>query len=183
MSDTHAAQPASDGRFVQLLAKYEPEIRAFIRASLPSSYDVAEVMQNVSLIAWKKFDEVKQADADFARWVCVIARFEIMKFRRGLARDRFVLSEDVIEQLCNEGEDELSLRSQQIAQLGVCLEKLPKEKRDLVIQAYTPGVSIKGLALQLGKKPDALYQLLRRIRQDLEACILRRLEQPRKPAV
>ena len=183
MSDTDPAHPQSEGRFVQLLAKHEPEIRAFIRASLPSSYDVAEVMQNVSLIAWKKFHELKQAEADFARWVCVIARFEIMKFRRGLARDRFVLDEDVIEQLCKEGEEELSLRSRQIAQLEACLKKLPRDRRDFVIEAYTPGVSIKALASQRNKKPDAMYQLLRRIRQELEACIERQLDQRKEPAV
>lgn len=183
MSDTEPTYPESEGRFVQLLTKHEPEIRAFIRASLPSSYDVAEVTQNVSLIAWTKFHELKQAEGDFARWVCVIARFEIMKFRRGLARDRFVLDEDVIEQLCKEGQEELSLRSQQLAQLEACLEKLPQERRDFVIEAYTPGVSINALARQRGKKPDAMYQLLRRIRQELEACIMRRLEERREPAI
>lgn len=183
MSNTNPFQPQSEGRFVQLLAKHEPEIRAFIRASLPSSYDVAEVMQNVSLIAWKKFHELRQAETDFARWVCVIARFEIMKYRRGVARDRFVLDEAVIEQLCQEGEEELALRSQQIAQLEVCLGKLSRERRDFVVEAYTPGVSINALARQRGKQPDAMYQLLRRIRQELEACIELQLEQRREPAV
>ena len=175
MSDARSANPTNEGRFVQLLAKHEPEIRAFIRASLPSSHDVAEVMQNVSLIAWKKFSQLDDAETGFAPWACVIARFEILKYRRGLARDRFVLDEDVIKQLCEEGETETALRSQQIAQLEVCLEKLPQERRDFVIEAYRPGVSIKALAQQRGKRPDALYQLLRRIRQELEACILRRL--------
>lgn len=177
MSDEPAPDSINDGRFVQLLAKHEPEIRAFIRASLPSSHDVAEVMQNVSLVAWKKFSELENADSGFAKWVCVIARFEIMKFRRGLARDRFVLAEDVLKLLCEEGEAETSLRAQQIAQLEVCLEKLPEDRRELVIEAYSPGMSIKALAHGRGKKPDALYQLLRRIRQELESCIGRRLEQ------
>lgn len=183
MSNADPTQPQSEGRFVQLLAKHEPEIRAFIRASLPSSYDVAEVMQNVSLIAWKKFHELRQVETDFARWVCVIARFEIMKFRRGLARDRFVLDEEVIEQLCQEGEEELSLRSQQIAQLEVCLNKLPRERREFVIEAYTPGASINALARQRGKNPDAMYQLLRRIRRELEACIERQLGPGKERAV
>ena len=176
MSDARSTNPTNEGQFVQLLAKHEPEIRAFIRASLPSSHDVAEVMQNVSLIAWKKFSELDNAETDFAPWTCVIARFEILKYRRNLARDRFVLDESIIEQLCEEGEAETALRSQQIAQLEVCLQKLPQERRDLAIKAYSPGVSIKSLAQQCGRKPDALYQLLRRIRQELEACILRRLK-------
>jgi RNA polymerase sigma-70 factor (ECF subfamily) len=140
-------------------------------------------MQNVSLIAWKKFHELRQAETDFARWVCVIARFEIMKFRRGLARDRFVLDEDVIEQLCEEGDSELSLRAQQIVQLEACLEKLPRERRDFVIAAYSPGASINALARQRGKNPDAMYQLLRRIRQELEACIERQLGQWKERAL
>ena len=177
MSDEDLTDPGNDGHFVQLLAKHEPEIRAFIRASLPSSHDVAEVMQNVSLIAWKKFRELEDAETGFAKWACVIARFEIMKFRRGLARDRFVLDEDVIDLLCEEGEAETSLRSQQIAHLEVCLEKLPEDRRELVIEAYSPGVSIKELAHRRGNKPDALYQLLRRIRQELEACIQRQLQE------
>ena len=176
MPDPGSANPTHEGRFVQLLAKHEPEIRAFIRASLPSSHDVAEVMQNVSLVAWKKFSQLDNAETGFAPWACVIARFEILKYRRNLARDRFVLDEDVVKQLCEEGKTETALRSQQIAQLEVCLEKLPEERRDFVIKAYSPGVSIKALAQQRGRKPDALYQLLRRIRQELEACILRRLK-------
>jgi len=177
MSEEPAPDSNNDGRFVQLLAMHEPEIRAFIRASLPSSHDVAEVMQNVSLVAWKKFSELENADSGFAKWVCVIARFEIMKFRRGLARDRFVLDEDVVRLLCEEGEVETSLRAEQIAQLDFCLDKLPEDRRDLVREAYRPGASIKALAQGRGKKPDALYQLLRRIRLELELCIQRQLDQ------
>ncbi|SRR6056297_151165 len=176
MSDIPANHSTNEGLFVQLLAKHEPEIRAFIRASLPSSHDVAEVMQNVSLIAWKKFSELESAESGFVKWACVIARFEIMKFRRGVARDRFVLDEDVIKQLCEEGEAETSLRAEQLVQLGLCLEELPADRRELVIDAYSPRISIKVLAQQRGKKPDALYQLLRRIRRELEACIQRRLK-------
>ena len=126
MPEQHVLQPVRDGHFVQLLAKHEPEIRAFIRASLPSPHDVAEVMQNVGLVAWRKFAELENADADFARWTCVIARFEIMKFRRGLARDRFVLQNEIVETLCEEGEAETEVRAEQIQMLKRCLQQLPQ---------------------------------------------------------
>lgn len=165
-----------EDHFVELLAKHEVEVRGFIRASLPSSHDVAEVMQNVSLVAWNKFGLLKDADDSFAKWVCVIARFEIMKFRRGLARDRFVLDEDLVKQMCDEGEREVSSRVDEIRQLEFCLERLPKDRKEIVLAAYRPGVSIKELAHRCGKNPDALYQLLRRIRQQLETCVLRQLK-------
>lgn len=176
MPEQQVLQPVRDGHFVQLLAKHEPEIRAFIRASLPSPHDVAEVMQNVSLVAWRKFAELEDADADFARWTCVIARFEIMKFRRGLARDRFVLQNEIVETLCEEGEAETEARAEQIQLLERCLQQLPKERREFMIQAYSPGVSIRELADRRGRKPDALYQLMRRIRLKLEACVQQRFE-------
>ncbi len=183
MLNVHLKHFANEGLFFQWLVRHEPEIRAFIRAAVAAAHHVAEVMQNVSLIAWKKFSGLTNAETDFLRWVCVIARFEIMKFRRSLVRDRFVLDNDLVEQLCKEGEEELTLRTQQIAQLEACLEKLPRERRDFVIAAYTPGESIKALAQQLGKQPDAIYQLLRRIRHELEACILRQLKELGEPAV
>ncbi|MEM6688005.1 MAG: sigma-70 family RNA polymerase sigma factor [Planctomycetota bacterium] len=165
---------SNEGIFVQLLARHEPEIRSYIRASLPSPHDVAEVMQHVSLIAWRKFSELDDPESNFARWTCVIARFEIMKFRRTLARDRFVLQENLVEQICQEGEAETSLRAEQIVQLEHCLRELPEDRREFVLKAYSPGTTIKEIAKQQGKKPDALYQLVRRIRQKLEDCMQRR---------
>jgi RNA polymerase sigma-70 factor, ECF subfamily len=161
----------SDADFVQLLARHEPEIRGFIRASLPNSLHVTEVMQNVSLVAWKKFSDLENPETDFAKWACVIARYEILKYRRGLARDRFLLDEDIVTKLCIEGEEEISHRAGMLRHLERCLAKLPTDRRTFVLQAYAPGNSIKEMARQRGKRPDALYQLLRRIRQKLETCI------------
>ena len=163
--------------FVQLLTKYDPELRAFIRGSLPSPHDTAEVMQNVSLIAWKKFGELENPETDFAKWACVIARYEILKFRRSLARDRIQLADDIIERLCAEGAEEVSLRVHQREHLEHCLGKLPTDRRALVMQCYSPGASIKSIAERRNRSPNALYLLLRRIRQELEACIERRMKQ------
>lgn len=177
ISETENPRNATDDEaFVKLLAKHEPNIRAFIRVSFPDANHVTEVMQNVSLIAWKKFSTLENPTSDFARWACVIARYEIMKFRRTLARDRFILDEDLIESLCIEGEAETAQRSEMIHHLADCLQQLPAERRTLVLEAYTPNTSIKSMAENIGKNPDALYQLLKRIRQKLEQCILRNLE-------
>lgn len=173
MESLPSSRDDRDDGFVRLLARHEPEIRAFIRASLPSPEHVSEVMQNVSLVAWKKFGDLENPDDGFARWACVIARYEIMKFRRSLARDRFVLDDSIVETLCEEGTEEVDLRRSQIDRLEHCLEQLPTERRDLVMKAYAPGSSIKVLASTLGKEPNALYQLLRRIRLELEKCLLR----------
>ena len=58
-----------------------------------------------------------------------------------------------------------------MAHLEACLEKLPDSRRALVLQAYAQGCSMKALAERLGKSQDGLYQLLRRIREELRQCV------------
>ena len=127
-------------------------------------------------MAWKKFEDLENPETDFARWTCVVARYEILKYRRGLARDRFVLDEDLVQKICEEGASEIVSTSKRMSFLEGCLAKLPHDRRNLVMAAYTPGQSVKVLAEKEGKKPDALYQLIRRIRLQLEECIEQRFQ-------
>jgi len=39
--------------FLRLFTRAEPELRAFVRSCLPRLQDVDEVMQEVSLVAWR----------------------------------------------------------------------------------------------------------------------------------
>lgn len=156
--------------FLRLFTRHEPELRAFVRSCLPRLGDVDEVMQEVSLVAWRKFGDLSDRSR-FGSWACLIARYEILKYRRAHARDRLVLDESVIEALADEAAEELPLHARRMAALDVCFEKLPAARRDLVIAAYSPGNSQKDLAAQLGRTEGSLYQLLARIRQELLSCV------------
>jgi RNA polymerase sigma-70 factor (ECF subfamily) len=171
--DDSTTDPKNYEWFVQLLTRHERGIRAYIRAGLPSSQDVAEVMQEVSLIAWRKFSDLENPETDFARWATVIARYEIMKFRRTKARDRLVLGENIVEMINAEGIEESHGRESQLSALETCLKKLPEDRRELVLDAHVSGTSITEMADRIGKTRNALYQLLWRIRQELAECVER----------
>lgn len=162
--------------FLRLWTHHEPELRAFVHACLPRALAVDEVMQDVSLVAWRKFPTLTD-HTQFPRWVCLIARYEILMARRRYARDRLVLDEDIIAKLAEEGAEEMSVRHQQLDALDGCIAKLPRELRDLALAAYAPETSMKELAAQLGRTEGSLYQLLARIRQDLLRCVERTLAQ------
>lgn len=174
MSDTPpndaAARADANADFLRLLTHHEPELRAFVRACLPSLEDVDEVMQEVSLVAWKKFHTLDDR-ALFPRWACLIARYEILKRRRMHARDRLTFDEDIIQLLADEAADESPRRQRQLAALDECISKLPRERRELALAAYAPGASKKNLAAQLRSTEAALYQLLARIRMELWRCM------------
>ena len=60
-------------------------------------------MQKIAVVLWKKFDQLKE-DQDFRKWSFAVARFEVLAWRRDLARERekFVLSSDTIELMAGE---------------------------------------------------------------------------------
>lgn len=168
------SQAPNDEAFLRLLSKHELGVRAFVRAGLWSEQDVDEVMQEVSLVAWRKFAELTDREA-FGRWVCVIARYEVLKYRRTKARDRLVLDPGVIERVLSEGLDEEGLTHTRQQALSACLAQLPDARREFVLQAYSPGKPILALAKEAGKTPDAVYQMLSRIRRQLMSCVEKRV--------
>ena len=92
--------PSADHEaFVLALSRYERVIRAYIRGSgISRPEDVDEIVQEVSLIAWQKFEQLNDVE-EFPRWACVIARYRILEFRRNRFRDRLVLNEKVFDLL------------------------------------------------------------------------------------
>lgn len=156
--------------FVELFARYEGDLRAFVRSLLPTWHDADEVVQQVALVAWRKFDQFDPATS-FIKWACVIARFEVLAYRRKMARDKLVFREDLMAQLAEEAADETEDRKAENAALEACLKKLPPEQREFVTLAYTPGISTKELAEKAGVKPGSFYMRLNRIRKVLLDCV------------
>lgn len=170
MADDTPALHDKNEEFLRLFTHHEAELKAFVRACLPRPEDVDEVMQEVSLVAWRKFDLLVEKD-QFPRWACLIARYEILKCRRTHARDRLVLDEDIMATIADEGLEELPRRHAQLAALDACVAKLPEDRREWVLKAYAPETSMKLLAAQSGRTEGSLYQLLARTRQELLRCV------------
>lgn len=157
--------------FVRALTRHERVIRAYIRGGgISRAEDVDEITQEVSLIAWQKFDQLEKLE-DFPRWACVIARYRILEFRRTKYRDRLVLDEKVFDLLAEEALEETGQQDARLRHLERCLAELPDGSRNLVKAAYEPGASIDQLARSTGKRANALYQQLWRLRQILRDCV------------
>ena len=158
--------------FVEVFTRHEADLRRFVRSLLPTWHDADEVMQQVALVAWRKFDQFDRS-THFVKWGCVIARFEVLSYRRKMARDRLVFNEDLMAVIADEAEQEEALerRQNENTALEGCLKKLPEGQRKFVTLAYATGVSTKELAEQAGTKPGTFYMRLNRIRKGLLTCI------------
>ena len=160
--------------FISLLSKHGGMLRGMIRNGVRGHTEVDEVMQRVSLIAWKKFGQLNDP-SDFPRWAAAIARFEIMKCRRERARDRLQFNDRVTQMLMTESIEETEIRDHRIHLLEECLDELPEDRRELLMQRYKSELSMKELATRIGRSAEALYQMMSRLRMTLLLCIERKM--------
>lgn len=167
-------------RFLRAFTAQEPAIRAYVRRLVPSRADADDVMQEVAVVLWDKFDSFRESQ-DFRAWAFGVARYEVLAWLRDKGRDRLVLDEEVIHQLAEEtAQDEPRLARQRDA-LEHCMAKLEPPQRDLLMQAYQPEVRIQQVASLSGRSVAGFYQWLHRVRRLLLDCIRRELNQEAAP--
>jgi len=163
-------------RFLRPFTMHESAVRAFVRRLVPTRGDADDVMQEVAIVLWEKFDEFRDGE-DFKAWACGIARYKALAWMRDKGRDRLVLSTEVVELIANDSlRDESHLHKQRLA-LETCLQKVAPEERRLLVQAYQADAKIQDVAKTSGRSVGGFYQWLHRMRQMLLECIYRQIAQ------
>lgn len=160
--------------FLRLFLEHEESLRLFVRSLLFNQEESREVMQEVAIILWRKFDPSFDS-LSFRRWAFGVARMEVLAFRRDRARDRHTFGENIVELLEKTVQEESAALERERILLQTCVFKLPSDQRDLLDNAYAPGVKMNDLAAKLGWSSMALYKKLHRIRMQLMKCIRREL--------
>jgi RNA polymerase sigma-70 factor (ECF subfamily) len=159
-------------QFLRHYSAHEPAIRSFVRRLVPLRTEVPDVMQEVALVLWKKFENLPDPD-DFRRWAFGVAKFEALAWLRDRRRDRLVLAEDVLEQLAQDATALDPVLDSHRVGLESCLEKLPSDQRSLVLAAYEPGARIQDIAERSRRTVGGFYQWLHRVRVQLLDCVRR----------
>jgi RNA polymerase sigma-70 factor, ECF subfamily len=159
--------------FLRHFAKHQAEVHAFVRSLVQRREDATEIMQDVAVVLWEKFDQFDPS-LDFRKWACGVARYEVLSYFRDRARNRLVFDEQLLTMLATESIDDPHAQQRQEA-LEQCLQRLPEPDRKLLQQAYTNGGSIKGLAEERQQTSGSLYKFLHRLRMALMKCIEKRI--------
>lgn len=160
--------------FLRLFTGNEPAIHAFVRSLLPTRADAREVMQEVAVVLWRKFRDFPSSE-DFRKWAFAVARYEVLAYTRDKARDRLVFDESLLLTLADEAANAPEAREAQREALERCLGRLRATQRELVLNAYAPGVRIDQLAAERGQTSMALYKVLHRLRLALIGCARREM--------
>lgn len=180
MSDPAPAPPSAE--FVSLLTEFQPELWAYTISLMPGHPDVADVVQKVNIVLWRK-----QADfeigTNFRAWVFAIARYEVLSHLKKEKHSRVIpLDADLLDLLADEAiktETEPEDPNRHLEALEACLARLKPEDRELLHHRYATDRPLS----DFGKRSAAsLSVTLHRLRAGIRKCVQARLARERRLA-
>jgi len=162
--------------FVNLLIEWQRRLYAFILTLVPNFSDADDVLQETNAVLLRKRHDFV-AGTDFGAWVCQVAYYEVLNYRKRQGRNGrcAMLDESLLEELASEAAKRVTGQEARLTALGQCLERLSAKDRELIHQRYRLNCSAEEIAEKTGRTAGAIRQVLYRIRGDLLRCIERRL--------
>ncbi len=164
-------QGSENDGFVRELTESQTALRSYIWKLAGSYHDTEDILQKTNMVIWDKRMEWDPATV-FLKWAYRIAYFQARAYLRDRRRDdnRLVFDQDVLEVLASDSPHFQSMGDLQEA-LDVCLRKMDKRRRELLLKRYQGDYSVEDLAGEHNRTPNSLSQLLRRLRIKLADCI------------
>jgi RNA polymerase sigma-70 factor (ECF subfamily) len=169
--DADRSDPTAE--FLELYSHNYPRLQYYLMALLPIADDAADVLQETSLVLWKKFDTY-ETGTNFFAWACKIARLQALKLRERRGKSAGIFGDELLETLAEEAAEERFAPGNLLRDLGQCLERLSHRDQQLIQKRYEPGISVAGLAAEIGRTANSLSKSLGRIRRSLLECIERK---------
>jgi RNA polymerase sigma-70 factor, ECF subfamily len=173
------ASRESSEHIVQLLTNAQQQLTRYVRTLVPNRSDAEEVLQETNLFVWRHADEF-EVGTNFAAWVCKIAYYQVLTFRKRQSRSRLFFSDALVEQLAASAEKNLTRANEEAEALDLCMAKLSVDDRELMDLRYEPGATVEGIAQRVGRSTKAVYNALGRIRTWLLECIERTASEARR---
>ena len=133
------AEQGSADDFIQLFTAHQSSFRrAYVLSLVPRWSDAEEIVQQCSLILWKKFSQFRPGTNFFA-WACQVARLEVKDFRKRQRREQIVFSDEFIDAVADEVFEMQAELPAQLHALQGCVEKLSRDQRELLRLRYNEG--------------------------------------------
>lgn len=180
--DPGTSGPDKNKLFLRLFLQDERRLYAYIFTLLPNKADADDLLQDVSLAMWDRFDPAAPPD-DFLAWARRIAYYKALDFHRKSERARARLSRVFLERIAEtvaEQAEALRLDERREA-LVACLEKLPPRDRELLVYRFAEGATTQSTSERVGRSVEAVYKALSKLRQVLFECVQRTLAREERP--
>ena len=161
-------------QFVLETIGVQERLHAYI-LSLVLDRDVAkDLLQQTNLVLLEKESDFRQG-TNFGAWASRVAYFEVLAYRRNIAREKLIFSDALLEIVSEVAEEQMESIETQKDALEQCVGALSATQRDLLRKRYSSEASVAALAKSMNTNAAALYSRLYRIRSILMDCVRRKL--------
>jgi RNA polymerase sigma-70 factor (ECF subfamily) len=174
MSSEPLSPECREEDFLRLFAQAQRRIHAYILALVFDANTAADLLQEVNIVLWRKFDQY-QSGTNFFAWAREIARLSVLRHRQASSGRIATLDPELLEQLADRFSDATPLGDDDGRRIALdsCLKKLKDADRDLILARYLPGASVIKIAERNQRTVNSVSQSLRRIRRMLAECVAR----------
>ena len=164
--------------FMELFLDCQHDIRAFVAAGIHGWDHVDDIMQEMAVILWNKFDDYDD-QYSFGAWARGIARKLLLRHYEKQGKKAALLSDEAlhaIEQAFYRQEQDLMDRDQEQQALHFCLDQLSERMREMIQLRYQHDYGIHQIEQKTGSKYEAIKKALTRVRKQLTQCCERHLQ-------
>ena len=157
-------------RFLSCFLKCQDELRAFLGSIVRDRHACDDLLQEVALTLWKKFDEY-DPNRPFGAWARGIAAKKVLQSFEKSKKFPVLLSPETIEAVLeayNQTEPESGAMH---SALETCLHRLPERSQNLISLRYEKALKLGEIAEAMQSTLDAVHKTLSRIRGALKKCI------------
>jgi len=156
--------------FMRLWIQHQARVYAYIRSVVFRRADAEDILQEVALVLWRKFDQF-ESDSRFDQWAYRVARNQILYYQQKRRRNVLLFSQDLVDSIADQMAVANASPDGYFDALESCLDGLPRDHRDLVRNRYEPGATNRSVAKMLGRSESAISRALNRIYLALLECI------------
>lgn len=160
--------------YSQLLIANRHRIYGFIYSLLQNHEASEDLMQEVSVILWRKFDQFQEG-TDFAVWAMSVARYCSLNWRRKQARLPLPLDDVDLIRLADESVAVGCELADRRDDLQHCLGRLPVKLRNIIWWRYQKDIGAQAIAGKLGISIRSVYLFLEKAHGLLLDCVRKRM--------
>lgn len=159
----HAASDMPDHEsFMRLWVQHQTRVYAYIRNLVLRRADAEDILQEVAVVLWRKFDQF-QPGSRFDQWAYRVACNQVLYYQQKRHRDRLLFSQDLVDSIADQMASSDPSRGGYFDALDSCLEGLTAEDRELVRKRHEPGATNRSVSKLVGRSESAISRALNRI--------------------
>jgi RNA polymerase sigma-70 factor, ECF subfamily len=172
---------AKDKQFFRLYVTHQRSVYAYIMANARNFNDANDIMQEVAMVMWQKFDTLKQPDEGFLGWGIAIARNHLYRYFTRARKTRLVFDEALLREIEHQCAEKLGDCPDHIFALQQCLSRLNEPHRQLLMMKFGQQQTIEAISAKMQRSASGVYKTITRIHAVLQRCIGQVLAEEQRP--